>query len=31
MLPYTHQQGIAHKRETPEEIFPEGIMTNVVV
>ena len=31
MLLYTHQQGIAHKHVTPEEIFPEGIMTKVVV
>lgn len=31
MLLYTYQQGIAHKHVTPEEVFPEGIMTNVVV
>jgi len=28
---YTHQQGIAHRQFTPEEIFPEGIMTKVIV
>lgn len=31
MLLYTHQQGIAHRLMTPEEIFPPGIMTKVVV
>ena len=31
MLLYTYQQGIAHKHVTPEDIFPEGIMTDVVV
>jgi len=31
MLLYTYQQGIAHKHVTPEDIFPEGIMTKVVV
>ena len=31
MLLYTHQQGIAYKHVTPEDIFPEGIMTKVVV
>ncbi|MDX1485766.1 MAG: ABC transporter substrate-binding protein [Alphaproteobacteria bacterium] len=31
MLLYTHQQGIAHKHVAPEDIFPEGIMTEVVV
>ena len=28
---YTHQQGIAHRQFTPEEIFPQGIMTKVIV
>jgi 4,5-dihydroxyphthalate decarboxylase len=31
MLLYTHQQGIAHKHVTPEDIFPTGIMTKIVV
>jgi 4,5-dihydroxyphthalate decarboxylase len=31
MLLYTYQQGIAHKHVTPEDVFPEGIMTKVVV
>jgi 4,5-dihydroxyphthalate decarboxylase len=31
MLLYTHQQGIAHRLAKPEEIFPKGVMTNVVV
>ena len=31
MLLYTYQQGIAHKHVTPENIFPKGIMTKVVV
>ena len=31
MLLYTYQQGIAHRHVTPEDIFPEGIMTRVVV
>ncbi|MCC6472744.1 MAG: ABC transporter substrate-binding protein [Burkholderiales bacterium] len=31
MALYTHQQGIAHHRFTPEEIFPKGIMTRVVI
>ena len=31
MLLYTHQQGIAHKHVTPEDIFPKGMMTRVVV
>ena len=31
MLLYTFQQGIAHRLMTPEEIFPTGIMTNVVI
>jgi 4,5-dihydroxyphthalate decarboxylase len=31
MALYTHQQGIAHRQFTPEEIFPRGIMTKVVI
>jgi 4,5-dihydroxyphthalate decarboxylase len=31
MLLYTHQQGIASRLMTPDEIFPAGIMTKVVV
>jgi 4,5-dihydroxyphthalate decarboxylase len=31
MLLYTYQQGIAHKHVTPEDIFPPGIMTKIVV
>jgi 4,5-dihydroxyphthalate decarboxylase len=31
MLLYTYQQGIAERHMTPEEIFPPGIMTKVVV
>jgi 4,5-dihydroxyphthalate decarboxylase len=31
MALYTHQQGIAHRRFTPEEIFPKGIATKVVI
>jgi 4,5-dihydroxyphthalate decarboxylase len=31
MLLYTHQQGIAHRHATPEEIFPKGIMTKIVI
>jgi 4,5-dihydroxyphthalate decarboxylase len=30
-LRYTHEQGIAHRRAEPEEIFPKGIMTSVRV
>lgn len=30
-LRYTHEQGIAHRRAAPEEIFPKGIMTSVRV
>jgi 4,5-dihydroxyphthalate decarboxylase len=30
-LRYTHEQGIARRRATPEEIFPKGIMTAVRV
>jgi 4,5-dihydroxyphthalate decarboxylase len=31
MLTYTHQQGIAERLMTPEEIFTPGIMTKIVV
>jgi 4,5-dihydroxyphthalate decarboxylase len=31
MALYTHQQGIAHREFTPEEIFPPGIMTKVII
>ena len=31
MLLYTYQQGIAHRHAAPEEIFPRGIMTKVVI
>jgi 4,5-dihydroxyphthalate decarboxylase len=31
MALYTHQQGIAHRQFKPEEIFPAGIMTKVVI
>lgn len=31
MLLYTYQQGIAHKHVTPEQIFPAGIMTKIIV
>ncbi|MFI6078202.1 ABC transporter substrate-binding protein [Actinoplanes sp. NPDC051343] len=31
LLTYAHQQGIAHKLVDPEEVFPVGIMTKVVV
>jgi 4,5-dihydroxyphthalate decarboxylase len=31
MALYTHQQGIAHRHMTPEEFFPAGIMTKVVI
>ena len=31
MLLYTYQQGIAKKHVTPEDIFPKGIMTKIVV
>ncbi len=31
MALYTFQQGIAHRQFTPEEIFPEGIMTLVII
>jgi len=31
MALYTHQQGISHRRFQPEEIFPKGLMTQVIV
>jgi 4,5-dihydroxyphthalate decarboxylase len=31
MALYTYQQGIAHRKFEPEEIFPEGIMTSVII
>jgi len=31
MALYTYQQGIAHRQFEPEEIFPEGIMTSVII
>ena len=31
MALYTFQQGIAHRQFTPEEIFPQGIMTRVII
>jgi 4,5-dihydroxyphthalate decarboxylase len=31
MARYTYQQGIAHREMTPEEMFPPGIMTKVVI
>jgi 4,5-dihydroxyphthalate decarboxylase len=31
MALYAHQQGIAHRQYKPEEIFPKGIMTKVVI
>ena len=31
LLGYAHQQGIAHRLAAPEEVFPTGIMTKVVV
>jgi 4,5-dihydroxyphthalate decarboxylase len=31
MLLYSHQQGIAHRLATADEIFPPGVMTKVVV
>ena len=30
-LRYTHEQGIAHRLATPEEIFPAGIMAPVKI
>ena len=31
MALYTWQQGIAHRRFEPEEIFPKGLMTKVII
>lgn len=31
LLSYAHQQGIAHRLAVPDEVFPTGIMTKVVV
>lgn len=31
MALYTFQQGIAHHQFTPEEIFPKGLMTKVII
>jgi 4,5-dihydroxyphthalate decarboxylase len=31
LLRYAHQQGIAHRLATAEEVFPAGVMTKVVV
>lgn len=31
LLHYAYQQGIAHRLATPDEVFPTGIMTKVVV
>ena len=31
MALYTSQQGIAHRQFTPEDIFPQGMMTEVIV
>jgi 4,5-dihydroxyphthalate decarboxylase len=31
MALYTFQQGIAHRQFTPEEIFPRGLMTKVII
>jgi 4,5-dihydroxyphthalate decarboxylase len=31
LLTYAHQQGIAHKLVDPEDVFPTGIMTKVVI
>jgi 4,5-dihydroxyphthalate decarboxylase len=31
MALYCHQQGIAHRQYRPEEIFPRGMMTKVVI
>jgi 4,5-dihydroxyphthalate decarboxylase len=30
-LRYAHEQGIAHRLASPEEIFPPGIMASVKV
>ncbi|HEY5623860.1 MAG TPA: ABC transporter substrate-binding protein, partial [Gammaproteobacteria bacterium] len=31
MALYTYQQGIAHRQFAPEEIFPKGLMTKVII
>ena len=31
LLSYAHQQGIAHRLAAPDEVFPTGVMTKVVV
>ncbi|RCW84624.1 ABC transporter substrate-binding protein [Phyllobacterium bourgognense] len=31
MMLYTYQQGIAQRHMTPEQVFPEGIMTRIVI
>ena len=31
MLLYTSQQGIAHRHATPDELFPKGVMTEIIV
>ena len=31
MLLYTWQQGIAHRHAKPEDLFPKGVMTSIVV
>ena len=31
MALYTYQQGIAHRHMKPDEIFPTGIMTKVII
>jgi 4,5-dihydroxyphthalate decarboxylase len=31
MMLYTYQQGIAQRHMSPEEVFPEGIMTKIVI
>ncbi len=31
MALYTHQQGIAHRRFKPEEIFPQSVTTKVII
>jgi hypothetical protein len=31
MALYTHQQGIAHRGFTPEEIFPPGVASKIVI
>lgn len=31
LLTYAYQQGIAHRQASPDEVFPAGIMTKVVI